>query len=325
MKKPVLVVVLLLIGAVTAYLNPQWYGEAENGKTLLYGNVDIREVQLGFRAAGRLQAMHFEEGDAVAVGDLLATLDDRPMREALAVAEARVLEARARMDRFNTGSRPQEIQQADARVKEAQAALENAEQDLRRQRELTKAGLSSQRLLDSAVASHDQAAARLDANSEAFALAVEGFRVEEIAEAQAGLVAAQAQRDQAQTQVEDAQLLAPNAGVVQTRIREPGSMVAVGAPVYTVSLTQTIYVRAYVGESQLGRVAPGSTVYITTDSSDQRYQGQVGFISPRAEFTPKTVETPELRTDLVYRLRIVVANPEQNLRQGMPVTVELLD
>ena len=100
-------------------------------------------------------------------------------------------------------------------------------------------------------------------------------------------------------------------------------MLSVGAPVYTLSLTDTVYVRAYVSETHLGKLAPGATVYVTSDSSDRRYQGQVGFISPRAEFTPKTVETPELRTDLVYRLRIVVAEADQALRQGMPVTVEV--
>ena len=255
----------------------------------------------------------------------MALLDDRPMRESLAVTEARVLQARARLDRFNTGSRPQEIQQAEARVTEAQAALENAIQEKARQQELFDSGLSSKRDLDAIIASHDQAAARLDANKEALALAVEGYREEEIAEAKAGLVAALAQRDQVQTSVEDARLVAPSTGVIQTRVREPGAMMAVGAPVYTLSLTDTVYVRAYVSEARLGKVVPGSTVYVYTDSSDQRYQGQVGFISPRAEFTPKTVETPELRTDLVYRLRIVVANPGQGLRQGMPVTVELLD
>ena len=325
MKKTVLVMALLSVCAAAAYLNPHWFREAGNGVERLYGNVDIREVQLGFRVAGRLQAMHFEEGDTVAAGDLLASLDDRPMRESLAVTEARVLEAQARLDRFKTGSRPQEIQQAEARVTEAEAALENAQQELRRQRELMKAGLSSQRLLDTAVANHDQAEARLNANKEARALAVEGYRKEEIAEAQAGLVATLAQRDQVQTQVDDAQLYAPSTGVIQTRVREPGAMVDVGAPVYTLSLTDIIYVRAYVSEARLGKVTPGSTVYVYSDSSDQRYQGQVGFISPRAEFTPKTVETPELRTDLVYRLRIVVDNHDQSLRQGMPVTVELLD
>ncbi len=323
MKKVLVVVILALGVGVSVYLNPQWYSAENTNGLTLYGNVDIREVRLGFRVGGRLREMHFEEGDSVVAGDLLASLDAQPLREALAVAAAGVLLAQARLDRTNTGSRPQEIQQAQARVTEAEAALENATLELARQREMFDKGLSSKRSLDSAIAQHDQNQARLVANREALGLAVEGFRKEDIAEAQAGLIAANAQRDQVQTQVDDANLFAPSAGVIQTRAREPGAMLAVGAPVYTLTLTDTVYVRAYVGETNLGKLSPGSTVYIHTDSSSEKYEGQVGFISPRAEFTPKTVETPELRTDLVYRLRIVVANPGQGLRQGMPVTVEI--
>jgi HlyD family secretion protein len=316
----VLLVALLGYGGYLLYTD--WNGEASERDLRLYGNVDIREVQLGFRVAGRLQEMYFEEGDAIAAGDPLATLDDEPMTEALAVAQARVLEAQAGLDRANTGSRPQEIQGAEARVDEARSALDNANQELRRQKELTEKNLSSQRLLDSAVATRDQAAARLNANREGLALAVEGFRQEDIAAARAALAAALALKEEAETRYQDTRLYAPSAGVILTRVREPGSMLAVGAPVYTLSLTETVYVRAYVDEPHLGEVAPGAQVIIRTDSSDREYQGQVGFISPRAEFTPKTVETPALRTDLVYRLRIVVPDADDGLRQGMPVTVE---
>jgi HlyD family secretion protein len=100
-------------------------------------------------------------------------------------------------------------------------------------------------------------------------------------------------------------------------------MLAQGAPVYTLSLRDPVYVRAYVAEPDLGRVVPGREVWLTTDSSTQRYRGQIGFVSPRAEFTPRTVQTLELRTDLVYRLRIVVHDADSALRQGMPVTVEV--
>jgi len=317
----ILLVALLGYGGYLLYTD--WNGKTSDQGLRLYGNVDIREVQLGFRVAGRLQDMLFEEGDAVAAGDLLAVLDDEPMSEALAVAEARVLQAQAGLDRATTGSRPQEIQAAEARVDEARAALDNADQELRRQKELTEKKLSSQRLLDSAVATRDQAAARLSANREALALAVEGFRQEDIAEAKAALAAALALQEEAATRYQDTRLNAPSAGIILSRAREPGSMLAVGAPVYTLSLTETVYVRAYVDEPYLGKVAPGAQVTITTDSSDAEYKGQVGFISPRAEFTPKTVETTALRTDLVYRLRIVVPNADEGLRQGMPVTVEV--
>jgi HlyD family secretion protein len=320
MKKIAAIVVLLGIAAGLVW---QFYQNgAESGAELrLYGNVDIREVQLGFRVGGRLQAMYFEEGDKVEAGDLMAALDDEPLRQALAVAAARLMEAQAMLDRANTGSRPQEILQAQARVSEAEAALENARRELKRQRGLMDSGLSSQRQLDVATADHDQAAARLEAAQEALALAVEGSRVEDISAAQAALAAALAQRDQAGTQLQDAQLFAPSPGIVLTRAREPGSMLAAGTPVYSLSLADKVYVRAYVAEPWLGRVIPGTPLLITTDSSDRVYHGQVGFVSPRAEFTPKTVETPELRTDLVYRLRIVVSDADAGLRQGMPVTV----
>ncbi|MDJ0877316.1 MAG: secretion protein HlyD [Halieaceae bacterium] len=315
--------VLLLILLAGSYFGYQQMNVNGNGDTLLYGNVDIRDVQLGFRVAGRLASMQLEEGDAVAAGDLLASLDDQPLREALAVAEANVLEAKANLDRANTGSRPQEIEQAEAGVEEAQAALVNADKRLVRQQDLFRQGLNSQRALDDAESQQEQAQARLRAAREALALAREGFREEDRAAAAAALAAAEARRDQAMTQLEDTRLYAPSAGVIQVRAREPGSMVNVGEPVYTLSLTDVVYVRAYVGEVHLGQVVPGASVEVLTDSSDRVYLGQVGFISPRAEFTPKTVETPELRTDLVYRLRIVVTDPDEQLRQGMPVTVRL--
>ena len=215
----------------------------------------------------------------------------------------------------------QEIEQARALVAEATAAYENAEHEFIRQRELVKNDLSSQRLLDNAVAQRDQAAARIRVNQQVLDLAIEGARSEDIAAAEAALAAVTAQLELAKTQVADTQLLAPSPGIILTRAREPGSILPVGAPVYSLSLTKTIYVRAYVSEVALGQVVPGTEVIVTTDSSDQAYRGQVGFVSPRAEFTPKSVETPELRTDLVYRLRIVVSNPDTALRQGMPVTV----
>jgi len=100
-------------------------------------------------------------------------------------------------------------------------------------------------------------------------------------------------------------------------------MVASQSTVYSLSLDAPVYVRAYVGEPDLGRIAPGTPVRVRTDASEKAYSGQVGFVSPRAEFTPKTVETTDLRTDLVYRLRIVVDDADDALRQGMPVTVEV--
>jgi HlyD family secretion protein len=322
MKKPIILIVLVLLaGGYFAYTQLRSNGAED--QLVLYGNVDIREVQLGFRVAGRLEKMNLEEGDSVSAGTVLATLDSKPQRDGMALAEARVAEARARLAVLRTGSRPQEIEQARARVVEAEAALKNARQEYQRQQEVTGKGLSSQGLLDNAVAQRDEASARLAANREALALAIEGTRAEDILAAEAALAGAEAQREQASTELQDTQLQAPNNGVILTRVREPGAIVSAGVPVYTLSLTDTIYVRAYVDEPQLGKVVPGAKLIVTTDSSDRQYTGQVGFVSPRAEFTPKSVETPELRTDLVYRLRIVIPDADDGLRQGMPVTITL--
>ena len=300
-----------------------WRADRDGNTLTLYGNVDIREVELSFRVPGRLATMAVDEGDRVAAGQKLATLDAQPYRDALAVAEARVVQVQSNVAKLQAGYRPQEVQQASAAVREAQAAFGNAERELRRQRELLTAGAAAQKALDAAEARHDEAAARLASAKEALAVAREGFRREDIAAAQAELTAATAQRDQAHTQLADTELLAPNAGTILARVREPGSMLAQGSPVYTLSLNEPVYVRAYVSESSLGRLAPGARVSVTSDPSDKRYTGQVGFISPRAEFTPKSVETTQLRTDLVYRLRIVIADADAGLRQGMPVTIQL--
>ncbi|MGB3742825.1 MAG: secretion protein HlyD [Castellaniella sp.] len=291
----------------------------------LYGNVDIREVQLAFRQPGRIAEMLFDEGDAVTHGIRLATLDDQPYRDVLAAAEASVLVAQAELDKLRSGLRPQEITQAQEALKQAKAIAVNAERDYQRQSSLVASGASSRRIVDAARAARDQAAAGVASATAALSLATEGFRAEDIAAAEANLAATQAARAQAATALADTELVAPSDGTIIARVRETGSMVASQSTVYSLSLDKPVYVRAYVAEPDLGRIAPGTTVRVTSDSSDKTYRGQIGFISPRAEFTPKTVETTDLRTDLVYRLRIVIdaADSDKGLRQGMPVTIEV--
>lgn len=322
-KRLLIVAVIVAVIAVGATIWSRIGNEEEANTLTLYGNVDIREVELAFRVAGRLQSMLFDEGDNVPAGELVAEIDSVPYREALAVADARVQQAQANLDKLRSGSRPQEVARARAAVSEAQAGYDNATTDLKRQSDLLESGASSQKVRDAALARRDEAAAKLASANEALALAEEGFRTEDIAAAQADLAAANAQKALSETQFGDTQLIAPSSGTLIARIREPGSMLSVGMPVYSLSLRDPIYVRAYVDEPHLGRLAPGMHVTITTDTSDKSYDGQIGFISPRAEFTPRSVETTQLRTDLVYRLRIVVANGDEGLRQGMPVTVHV--
>jgi len=151
-----------------------------------------------------------------------------------------------------------------------------------------------------------------------------GYRKEEIAEADGQLGQAQANLETARLALRDAQLFAPSDGVILTRAVEKGSMVQAGTPGFSLTLTSPVWARAYVNETQLGSFNSGTRVALRTDlHPDKPYHGVVGYVSPTAEFTPKTVETADLRTSLIYRMRIVVEDPDAQLRQGMPVTVSL--
>ncbi|MDN6229136.1 MAG: efflux RND transporter periplasmic adaptor subunit, partial [Enterobacterales bacterium] len=153
-----------------------------------------------------------------------------------------------------------------------------------------------------------------------------GNRPQEIEQAQATLAQAQAAADQAELNLKDTQLFAPSTGTVLTRAVEPGTMLASGSTVFSVSLTRPVWVRANVSEKNLSRAIPGTEIEIYTDGRpDKPYHGKIGFVSPTAEFTPKSVETPELRTSLVYRLRVIVTDADDSLRQGMPVTLRFND
>ena len=321
-KRLVFAIALLLVAALAV----AWFtfrDSPRNGQLTLYGNVDIREVELAFRVPGRLAETAVDEGDRVSAGQRLARLDDEPYRESLAAAAARVRQAEAQLAKFEAGARPQEIRGARAELRAAQAAFDDAERDLARQSKLHEAGASSEKHRDAVRARRDAAAAQVDAARQRLALAEAGFRDEDIEAARAELAAARAQHEQAATALADTELRAPSDGVVLTRLREAGTILGPGTPVYSVSLRDPLYVRAYVDEAQLGRIVPGGAVTLTTDSSAVTYHGQVGFVSPRAEFTPRTVEMTALRTDLVYRLRIVVSDADDSLRQGMPVTVHV--
>ncbi|OGA18536.1 MAG: secretion protein HlyD [Betaproteobacteria bacterium RIFCSPLOWO2_02_FULL_63_19] len=321
---PVRLVAILAI-ALAATAGYRWlnWDQTDHGPFQMYGNVDIREVELAFRQPGRLAKTLFDEGASVKAGDVMAELDAQPYREALAVAEAEVQRSRAELEKLRRGNRPQEIAQALEAVRQAEAVFHNAESDFKRQSGLAASGSASERVADAARSARDQAQAALASAGQALELKREGFRPEDIAAAAARLRGAEARATQAKTAVSDTRLLAPADGIVISRVREVGSMVNASAAVYILSFRDPVYVRAYVSEPNLGRVVPGTKVTVRTDSNDKVYQGQIGFVSPRAEFTPKSVETTDLRTDLVYRLRIVVANADDGLRQGMPVTVRL--
>ena len=290
----------------------------------LYGNVDIRQVELGFRVAGRLQTMAFEEGQSVTAGTLLAALDPRPFEDDLRVADADVGAQEANVKKLLAGNRPPEIARARDAVDEATAAQQDASLTLQRTQRLVESGSLNRSALDDALASSRMADARLASALQSYRLMLQGSRAEDIASGEASLQASKARRASAQTALDDARLLAPSEGVVISRVREPGAIVSPNDVVYVVSLTRSVWVRAYVAEPQLRKLRLGMAVEVTPDGAPPHaVHAHLGFISPTAEFTPKSVETPDLRTELVYRLRIIVDEPDAGLQQGMPVTVHI--
>ena len=226
--------------------------------------------------------------------------------------------------RLEHGSRPEEIAEARAQAAEQQATLARARQDYERAEGLVGQGAVSRENFDQARAALKQAEARLAYAEQALRLAEIGPRQEDIDAARAELAAEDAQLVQSERRLVDSELVAPSSGIILTRAREKGAIVAAGETVFTLTLASPVWVRTYVNERDLGRIRPDMPAEVRTDSaSGAIYRGKIGFISPVAEFTPKTVETRELRTDLVYRLRVVVDNADGGLRQGMPVTVTL--
>lgn len=323
MKKIILILVMLALTAVGIWQFRARFGTPDTFLTL-YGNVDIRGVDLGFRVSGRLLEVLPDEGDSVQPGQLLARIDPQPYTHELARSEAELAAAEAELQLREAGARSEEIEQARAALEESRVFAMDATRSYERQIALIRTGSTSKQNLETSEATLDQAKQRVRLNEAKLKLLESGFRVEEKAAAAAKVALAKAARASAALHLEDTELKAPAAGVVLTRAVEPGAILQAGATVFSLSLERPVWVRAYVHEADLGRVPPGTRVRVITDGRpDRPFHGKVGFVSPRAEFTPKSVETPELRTSLVYRLRVVVEDSDGSLRQGMPVTVTL--
>lgn len=301
-----------------------WHIASEPGAARLYGNVEIRQVDLAFNAEGRVAKMLFQEGDEVKAGELLAALDDATYVDALALSQAKEESAKAQLDLLLAGTRPEQIDHAKAELASAQAALAHAQTSYARQSTLVGRGATAVQSLEDARQQLDAAQAGLDAAQAGLTEAINGPRPQEIAAARAQYAAARAQVDLAQTQLDHTKLYAPVDGIIMTRVIEPGTVVLPTSIVYSMANTSEVWVRAFAPEPMLGLVAPGTEVTITSDLAGGKiYHGRVGYVSPVAEFTPKTIETPDLRTQLVYRLRIRVTDADAALRQGMPVTILL--
>jgi HlyD family secretion protein len=319
------IVVLLLAAGGFAWW---WFHNerSETGPLTLYGNVDLRQVDLAFNDAGRIAEVLVEEGAAVKMGQVVARLDTSRIVPQVEQGEAQVAALAATLEKLRNGPRPEELAQAQAQLDAAKATAENARMTYER---LTRLSVTSgsavvtQSQIDAAKAAADSAAAQQTVAQQALVLLQAGTRKEEIEQAEAQLRAAQAQVALLKQQQKDAELVAPLDGIVRSRLMEPGEMASAQRPVFSIAIVSPKWVRAYVSGPDLPRIRPDLGASVTVDGSNQRFNGHVGFISPVAEFTPRTIQTPELRTSLVYEVRILVDDPDDVLRLGMPATVAL--
>lgn len=299
-----------------------WETEADAAGLLLPGTLEAREIDLAFQVGGRLQTLAVDEGHPVQTGQLIAGLDPRDYELALQTVQAQAEAARAALAALEAGSRPQEVRVAEARLASAKADLAFARAQVGRFTELVSRRLASQEQLDEIRLQQDVAQARVAQEEQNLALLREGPRKEDIERAAADYRARQVAVENVQQQLNYTRLHSPADGVVAVRLADVGEILAPGQPVLRIAELARPWARAYLNETDLPKVRLGQAVEVRADGlPGQVFTGRLSFISPKAEFTPKTVETRALRVDLVYRIKIDVPNPEGALKLGMPVDV----
>lgn len=324
-RRVVPLLVVLGVGGFLVYrfvLSPP---PAPEGDLAASGTVEATDAQLGFQIAGRLVVVAPREGERVAAGAELARLDDAELLARRDQALAQVAAARALVAELQAGSRPEEVAQARAGVAAAGERVGDAERDVERATLLYGGKAVSREALDKATFGLELARRQREQASEQLRLIEAGPRQERIDAARAQLAQAEAVVATLDVALANTRLLAPFAGLVTVRHREPGEIVAPGTPVVTLLDPADRWVRIYVPENRLGKVAIGEPATIRADTfPDKRYAGEVAFIASEAEFTPKNVQTTEERVRLVYAVKVrVVDDAALELKPGLPADVWL--
>lgn len=321
-----LLLVLILGFGLYQYRNHKAAEEAAR-QLVLYGNVDLREVSLAFKNSDRISDILVEEGDAVTKGQVLAKLDTADLEHRMDITRSQIDAQQAVVEKLHNGTRAEDLRSAEAKVKEARAEKDFLASDYQRKQDAFEAsgGKSvSRQVLEDARTKLNVAEAKVNEAEEAQNLAVAGPRSEDVAAGEAQLDALQNTLKQEEYTLSQSELIAPQDGVVRSRLMEVGDMASPQKPVFRISLNTKKWVRVYVKEGDLGKIHEGMDAEVYTDSdSKSPVKGQIGYISSTAEFTPKNVETSELRTALLYEVRVYVTDPENKLRMGMPATVKI--
>jgi HlyD family secretion protein len=317
-KAFVAVAVILAIGAGIA----AWFRFREGkevGVIRVSGNIEVTDVDVSFKIPGRLLQRSVDEGMSVSAGQPVARLDSADLEREAGMKEAELQAAEAVLRELVAGSRPQEVARAGAAVAAARAETERLSGDLERAKTLHARDVISRQEFERARAAYDVAEERRKEAKESLHLVVEGPRREQIERARAQVRQAKEALELARTRLSYAAIASPLAGVVLSKNAEPGDYVAPGTPVVTVGSLMDPWLRAYIEETDLGRVKVGQAVEVTADTyPGKKYAGRISFIASQAEFTPKNVQTRKERVKLVYRIKVDISNPDMELKPGMP-------
>ena len=328
MKRKMKVLSLLGVVVIAAVLINQFVlnnKPDDPNRIRVSGNIEVTDAVVSFKIGGRVDQRLCDEGQTVKKGETVAFLDSLDLQAEVAVRQAELLAAQAFLAELEAGSRPLEIEVAKARAASAKAERKRAESDFQRAERLAKTKVIAEEQFVQATGAYEVAVAKEREAQEQLKLVIEGPRQEQIAQGRARVEQAKAGLALAETRMGYATLTAPLTGVVLSKNVEPGEYVAPGTPVVTVGELEDPWLRAYINETDLGRVKLGQRVQVTTDSyPDKKYEGRISFIASQAEFTPKNVQTEKERVKLVYRIKVDLTNPNLELKPGMPADAEIL-
>ncbi|KAB0665333.1 HlyD family efflux transporter periplasmic adaptor subunit [Oryzomonas japonica] len=317
-KKMIIAAVIVVVLAMTVFFVMRHRPE-ESNTLKVSGTIEVTSVELSFKVGGRLAQRLVDEGEMVTAGQLVARLEDDELKEDKNARAAEKRAAQAALADLQAGSRREEIAQAEAALARMRADAERLRKDALRSEALFKREVIPQKDLDAARAGRDASAAAVREAEQRLKLLRIGPRPDAVRQAKSHVEAAEAGLALTETRLSQSTLTAPLAGLVLAKHAEQGEMLAVGAPVVTIGKMDDVWLRAYIPETEMGRVKVGQRARVTVDTWPGRvFEGTVSFISPEAEFTPKNVQTEKERVKLVYRIKITMANPRMELKPGMP-------
>ncbi|MFY4822253.1 HlyD family efflux transporter periplasmic adaptor subunit [Aliarcobacter butzleri] len=321
-KKLTIALIILLISFISYKIYSNIFLKNENNLTF-YGNIDTRTVNVGFRFLGKIENITKDEGEIVKKDEILVKLDTASLEKSLEELNEKIFASKLELSKLQTGYRQEEILEAKAAMEEAIENLNKTKDTYNRQANLFKTKSTSEENFTISQLNYKQALATLDKAKALYELRKNGYRDEDIKIQGSNLKSLEIQAEKLKIDLNDSVIKAPVDGVILTRFKEIGAITNAGESILEIAKTDEFWVRAYIDEKNLGNIKPGLKMSIQTDSRSENYEGVIGFISPVAEFTPKNIETQELRADLVYSFRVIVKNPDDKIRQGMPVTLKI--